>query len=274
MPEGQGLIARFYPGWEAISRKGSDLFTFARDFMSDYEGYAENYRVKVRQEIQDVYNITSFDQEQAEKEIGQLIDNKKLPNYILDKGQYKYDVNINSVYFLNEFELRSQPNPEARVIDQGYGGHQENYFAIATYSYLGEWTHPNGTEWIIIKDDAEIGFAPKKEAEAHFITNEQLKTEKFLNALEFLAVAGEVALLEQERLDSWYTTKINELQQQLQVAQRQAQQNQRQVQQAQQQIYQCQRCGKTVTVRSANQLPRDGCGLSLFAPPHMWNRLQ
>lgn len=212
MPEGQGLIARFYPGWEAISRKESDLFTFAKDFMSDYEGYSEKYRVKVRQEIQDVYNITSFDQEQAEKEIGQLIDSKKLPNYLLDKGQYKYDGNINSVYFRNEFELRSQPNSEARVIDQGYGGHQENYFAVATYSYLGEWTHPNGAEWIIIKDEAEIGFAPKKEAEAHFVTNEQLKS--FANVLEILAVAGEAALLEKQNLDSWYSAEIEKLQQQ------------------------------------------------------------
>ena len=75
-----------------------------------------------------------------------MIDNKQLPNYILDKGQYKYDENINSVYFLNEFDLRSQPNPEARVITEGYGGHQESYFAIDTYDYLGEWTHQNGTE--------------------------------------------------------------------------------------------------------------------------------
>ena len=277
MPEGQGMIARYYPGWEAISRKESDFFKFTRDFMSDYEAYSEKYRVRIQQQIQDVYKITPFDQEQAKKEIGQLIDNKKLPNYLLDKGQYKYDGNINSVYFLNEFQLRSQPNLEARIISEEYGGHQENYFAIYSYAYLGEWTHPNGTEWVIIKAEVfgndtsttEIGFAPKKEAEAHFVTNEQLKT--FVNVLEILAVAGEAALLERQELESRYTAELEEVQQQLQV---QAQQAQRQVQQAQQQVYQCSRCGKTVTVRSANQLPRDGCGLSLFAPPHMWNRLQ
>ncbi|MBQ9574734.1 MAG: hypothetical protein IJR27_05615 [Synergistaceae bacterium] len=277
MPEGQGLIARYYPGWEAILRKESDFFKFTRDFMSDYECYSEQYRVKIQQEIQEVFhNAASFDQEQAEKEIGQLIDSKKLPNYLLDKGQYKYDGNVNSVYFLNEFKLRSQPNTEARVISEEYGGHQDNYFAISAYNYLGEWTHPNGSEWIIIKadvfqtDTTEIGFVTKKEA--NFVTNEQLKS--FVNALEILAVAGEAALLEKQALESQYTAEIDELQQQLQTTYQQAQQTQRQVQQAQQQVYQCQKCGKRVVTSSAANLPNDSCGLSLLAPPHMWRRLQ
>ena len=280
MPEGKRLIARFYPGWEAMSRKESDFFTFTKSFMYDYEAYSEQYRVKIQQEIQDVPKIASFDQEQAVKEIGQLIDSKKLPNYLLDKGQYKYDGNVNSVYFLNEFELRSQPNPEARVITDIYGGHQDNYFAIETYDYLGEWTHPNGTEWIIVKTEVfgedttttEIGFAPKKESEAHFITNEQLKS--FADVLGILAVAGEAALSERQELEAQYTAEIDELQQQLQATYQQVQQSQRQVQQAQQQVYQCRKCGKRVTTSSAANLPNEGCGLSLFAPPHMWNRLQ
>ena len=280
IPEGQRLVARYYPGWDAIVRKESDFFKFTRDFMYDYEAYSEQYRTKIQQEIQEIFKLTSFDQEQAEKEIGQLIDNKKLPNYILDKGQYKYDGNINSVYFLDEFKLRSQPNTEARIIAEEYGGHQENYFAISAYSYLGEWTHPNGTEWVIIKtevfgDDTtatEIGFAPKKEAEANFVTNEQLKS--FVQVLEILAVAGEAALLEKQELESRYVAELEEVQQQLQTVYQQAQQTQRQVQQPQQQVYQCTRCGKRVTTSSATNLPNDGCGLSLFAPPHMWTRLQ
>lgn len=280
MPEGKRLIARFYPGWEAMSRKESDFFTFTKSFMYDYEAYSEQYRVKIQQEIQDVPKIASFDQEQAVKEIGQLIDSKKLPNYLLDKGQYKYDGNVNAVYFLDEFELRSQPNPEARVITDIYGGHQDNYFAIETYDYLGEWTHPNGTEWIIVKTEVfgedttttEIGFAPKKESEAHFITNEQLKS--FADVLGILAVAGEAALSERQELEAQYTAEIDELQQQLQATYQQVQQSQRQVQQAQQQVYQCTKCGKRVTTSSAANLPNEGCGLSLFAPPHTWNRLQ
>ena len=231
MPEGQRLIAHYYPGWEAILRKESDFLKFTRDFMSDYEAYSEQYRAKIGQEIQEIFSqTTSFDQEQAEKEIGQLIDSKKLPNYLLDKGQYKYDGNVNSVYFLNEFKLRSQPNAEARVIAEEYGGHQENYFAIDTYNYLGEWTHPNGTEWVIIKtevfvDDTsttEIGFVPKKEAEAHFVTNEQLKS--IANVLQILTFAGEAALLEKQQLEAQYTAEIDELQQQLQTTYQQAQQ--------------------------------------------------
>ena len=89
MPEGQKQLARYYPAWEAMLRKESDFFKFTRDFMSDYEGYSEKYRAEIRQAIQNVPQITSFDQEQAKKEIGQMIDNKKLPNYLLDKGQYK-----------------------------------------------------------------------------------------------------------------------------------------------------------------------------------------
>ena len=77
MPEGKRLIARFYPGWEAMSRKESDFFTFTKSFMYDYEAYSEQYRVKIQQEIQDVPKIASFDQEQAVKEIGQLIDSRK-----------------------------------------------------------------------------------------------------------------------------------------------------------------------------------------------------
>ena len=136
------------------------------------------------------------------------------------------------------------------MITEGYGVHQENYFAIDTYDYLGERTHPNGTEWIIIKAEVvtpdaittEIGFAPKEEAEANFVTNKQLKTEKFLNVLDILAVAGEAALLEKKDLESIYDAELAELRQQLHAAQRQAQQNQRQVQQTQQQVYQCQKC--------------------------------
>ena len=284
MPEAQRLIARFYPGWEAVSRKESDFFTFTRNFMSDYEDYSEQYRVKLQQEIQDISKIAPFDQEQAVKEIGQLIDSKKLPNYLLDKGQYKYDGNVNAVYFLDEFQLRSQPNPEARVITDVYGGHQENYFAIDTYDYFGEWTHPNGTEWIIVKtevfgDDTtttEIGFAPKKESEANFVTNEQLKS--FADVLGILAVAGEAALLQKQELESQYTAEIDELQQQLQATYRQVQQSQRQVQQAQQQVYQCTKCGKRVTTQSANNLPSGPCynekGKWSMLGTHMWNRLQ
>ena len=86
MPEGQGMIARYYPGWEAISRKESDFFKFTRDFMSDYEAYSEKYRVRIQQQIQDVYKITPFDQEQAKKEIGQLIDNKKTAKLSFGQG--------------------------------------------------------------------------------------------------------------------------------------------------------------------------------------------
>ena len=273
MPEGQKMLACYCP---AFTQSDFNFYNFAKNFMADYESYMPAYREKIKQEFPAIANIKEFTQEQAEKEIGQLIDSKKLPNYILDKGKYKYDSSINSVYFIEELNLRSQPNPEARVLTEIFGVNPEyerNNFASEAYDYLGEWTNPQGTEWIITKtilnDEELIGFAPK--SAARFVTNEQIRN--FAYPMEVLIVAAEVSIADKEELRAQLNQQLQEVQQR---AQAQVQQARQQAQQSQQQSsvmwFYCSKCGTKTWVNDPIFLPSGNNACKYGA--HNWNRLQ
>lgn len=195
----------------------------------------------------------------------------------MDKGQYKYDGNINAVYFIEDFKLRSQPNPEARIITEESAFNpnlDKSNFASEAYFYLGEWTNPKGEEWVIIKksenDQDIIGFVPIQNS--RFVTNEQIK--KVADIVEFFETASDVALSEKQELkqelEAQYTEEMQALQRQ----------NQRQAQQTQQSSegswYYCSRCDQKIFAITPMLLPsgNNACLANGEHGAHIWNRLQ
>ena|GEM_PF-1677335 len=76
-----------------------------------------------------------------------LVSNGHVPQYVQDRGAFHYDSNFDKVRITgNNVRLRSQPNLEARIIDNVSNGE------ILTYH--GEWTHPQGEKWLIAGYDA------------------------------------------------------------------------------------------------------------------------
>ena len=93
-----------------------------------------------------------YTQEQALAEISRMVDDGKLPYYIVSKGQYKYTPGINTVYPVVNTNLRSQPNKDARIITDVGAGYmaREVYVSPELSDYLGEWTSPQGETWVLV----------------------------------------------------------------------------------------------------------------------------
>ena len=91
-----------------------------------------------------------YTQAQATEEMKNMIERGLIPDYILTKGKYTYDGNVNAVCPEVDLKLRSQPNRHARVAAELYGGEVQEigYIAYTACTYLGEWTKPNGERWI------------------------------------------------------------------------------------------------------------------------------
>ena len=63
----------------------------------------------MEQEISAFSKRQTITQEQVVKEIQHMTDNGILPGYILEKGQYTYNPEINSAYIIRNTSIRSQP---------------------------------------------------------------------------------------------------------------------------------------------------------------------
>ena len=114
----------------------------------------------IEEDISALNGRATYTQEQATKEIAQLIADKKLPSYLLNEGEYKYDGEINSVYPIKSYKIPtesckilSQPTSNANVKtevyvndDPAYEGHE----ATRAFDYWGEWTSPQGVQWVIV----------------------------------------------------------------------------------------------------------------------------
>ena len=125
----------------------------------------------INNEIAAMKNREIYTQEQAEQEIKLMIESGLMPDYILSKGEYKYDGNINAVCPEANLKLRSQPNHHSRIITELYGGEVQEigYIAYCACSYLGEWKNPKGDIWVAVEfqdsflseNDREIGWLEK-----------------------------------------------------------------------------------------------------------------
>ena len=99
-----------------------------------------------RQQLSKI-DTKSYTVDEALSRMQKLAEQKKIPAYILERGQYKYAKDNNAAYVIGEnVFLRSQPNTKARIVTK-------LNTTITTYvSYLGEWRHPNtGDKWFCVK---------------------------------------------------------------------------------------------------------------------------
>ncbi len=253
--------------------------------------------LEIKNEISELRNRTTLTQEQASKEIAKLIEDKKLPDYILDKdkGTYSYNGNINGVYLISECKLYSQPNTESQEALDAFGWDpdgEKSHTTAGAYDYLGEWTSPKGEQWVLInylyyeeedfdeESDEDVTvikyamFVGKQYT--RLVTNEQLKN--VADAIEFISIAAEISHNDKQNLIAQY-------QQQLQQAQRQVQQAQQQARQSRQSqsfsdwlgeyhTWYCNRCGKQVSgynlPTSNNCLPRG----AKRPGPHDWTKVK
>ncbi|MBR4195718.1 MAG: hypothetical protein IKQ95_03290 [Synergistaceae bacterium] len=111
--------------------------------------YDRNSQTSMEQEISAFSKKQIITQEQAVKEIQQMTDNGILPGYILEKGQYTYNPEINSAYIIRNTSIPSQPSKDARVVTELYASEYNPNIAENAYNYLGEWTSPQGESWVI-----------------------------------------------------------------------------------------------------------------------------
>ena len=100
-------------------------------------------------------DIKEYSFDEALSRMQKLAEQKKIPAYILERGQYKYTKGNNAAYVVGEnVFLRSQPNTKARIITKA------NIKTTTYVTYLGEWKHPStGEIWVCIKNSSdEIGW--------------------------------------------------------------------------------------------------------------------
>ena len=121
-----------------------------RDSQAAYQSLNDK---TIANEIALMQNREIYTQAQAEKEIQKLIDAGLVPAYILTRGKYSYDGNINAVCPTINLKLRSQPNNTSRIIAELFGGEVQEigYIAYCACSYLGEWTNSNGRKWVAVE---------------------------------------------------------------------------------------------------------------------------
>ena len=94
-----------------------------------------------------------YTQKKAEQEIKHMIEIGLMPDYILSKGRYIYNGNVNAVYPETNVKLRLQPNHRARIIAELYAGEVQEigYIAYCACSYLGEWTNSKKESWVAVE---------------------------------------------------------------------------------------------------------------------------
>ena len=84
-----------------------------------------------------------------------LINQGKVPSYVLEKGYYRYIEGNNMAYVIGEkVFMRSQPNTQARILKK------TNTNTTTYLTYLGEWKHPKtGNRWVCVRNPlGEIGW--------------------------------------------------------------------------------------------------------------------
>lgn len=276
MPEAAHILATFSPVLpehkDAFVNQVMDLCRYDIDVLSE-----------ISQEISVLNGRITYTQEQAEKEIAKLIDEKILPSYILEKGKYSYDGNINAVYPIGKCKFFSEPTTESKVKLELYAyepNENAEHGAFAAYDYFGEWTSSENEEWVMLAynehfNQYEIGFLNKKQAD--FATNAQVR--EIANAVEFIKIAQEISSSREELITEQY-------EQQLQQAQQQYQQVWQQLQQAQKQSrsnqnyqrsfirYYCRRCGYAVSGPEGYVHPTPGGCRANRSGPHDWVKLE
>lgn len=289
MPKASDLLAFYYTLFE------NQLESFVNEIeyragIEEAEKAAEDFKHRQR-----------FSQEQAEKEVRRMTESGDLPNYILSKGVYKYDGNINTVYCISDTNLLSQPDKDSRVILDLHTGYFSPNVALNGCSYLGEWTSPQGERWVIVNfehqeenydedDDEEVAESANQQEkkiltgffygkDVSFVTDAQIR--EVVKAIEIIKIVMSDAAFEKKAMEERFNEELQKVRQQ---AQRQIQQAQRQAQQSQQhnssskeQHYYCRRCGEQRIVSSPVQLPsgKNAClpRGAKRAGAHDWTRL-
>ncbi len=289
MPQASDLLAFYYT-----------LFEHNReDFVN--EAVYRNGTEEAEKAVEDFKQRTNYSQEQAVKEIGQMIENGDLPNYILSKGTYKYDGNINTVYCIADTNLLSQPDKDARVVLDLHMGIFSPAIAFGRCSYFGEWTSPQGEHWVIVNFPSQIEEYDEEEdiektaealKETHeeekiltgfiygkdisFVTNGQLQ--EAVKAIEVAVIMARDAASEQKSMEERFAKELQQVRQQaqrqVQQVQQTGQQQQTQYQIPKHQVYYCRRCGKKQN-RLDGPPPGFGCYPHGARKPgvHDWARL-
>ena len=117
----------------------------AVDYASENESLRNSSVYQQLVAASNIYNepIQAKDQGKINIEkVDWLVSNGHVPQYVQEAGSFHYNPNYFKVIIIgNNVRLRSQPNMEARIIDNVTNGE------ILTYH--GEWTHPQGEKWLI-----------------------------------------------------------------------------------------------------------------------------
>ncbi len=284
---------------EAMPEASDALAIFAPDFPDHKDVFVKQVMDLCRENtatladiglyISELDDRLTYTQEQAEKEIAELIDKEVLPSYILSKGKYSYDGNINAVYPIGKCKILSQPRPDAKVIlEVDAYDHNENdeHGAFAVYDYFGEWTSPEGEKWVMLGyyhysteyieeqhdyfeiDKYDICFLNKKQA--GFATNAQVR--EIANAVEFIQIATEISSSRERQLVAQYQQQYQQVRQQLQQAQQQSRSNQNY--QRSFIRYYCRRCGYAVSGPEGYVHPTPGGCRANRSGPHDWVKLE
>ena len=296
VPEASSSIAVFTP---ALSNYKQDFVESIMTMYYNGVGYIED----IEHDISAIKNRAAYTQEQALRDIKQLVDEKKFPGYVLDEGEYKYDGTINAIYPVAACKILTEPKQEAEVKIELYAMNPDKFHeAMRVFDYWGEWTSPQGEEWSIVgyKDytrkegiedsveESEDGYEDIESYVEHyevgflqrrlvrFATNEQVK--EVADAIGFIKIAADILSSREQRLITEHEQQLQQVRQQaqaqIQQIQRQAQQTQRPVQQTQWRKFYCRRCGKSLTLGEYGVLPGSGCRPSgaKRAGPHDWVR--
>lgn len=292
MPEALYSLAIYSP---ALPRHKKDFVDWTMMVYRESARLLEDFE----HDITAIRSRAEYTQEQATKEIAQSINDKKLPGYILDEGEYKYDGNINAVYPVSNCTILSQPNLQSEAKTEVYSSNlDETHEASRVFDYWGEWTSPQGVQWVIVGyreydseatvdegdegvdvdnyvERYEIGFLSKKQV--GFATNEQVR--ELANAVEYIRIAQEISSAREREITAEYEQQLQQARQQTQQALQQARQlqQQKQYQLPERKSYYCRRCGK-IEYRYGDGGPTSGNNAchphgAKRAGAHDWTRL-
>ena len=132
-------------------------------------------------------------------QIEKMVAEKKVPAYVRDKGTFFYDPKLSKIIIIGyDVRLRSQPNTKANILGK------ENKEMWGAIDYLGEWTHPDGSKWLVgLYDDGSKNSDAVSEKDKRIVwvsakfakpvTNEQYK----LSQADFIKIckSGSVEML-------------------------------------------------------------------------------
>ena len=157
MPRYYGCLMHEYLAYSNSYDYETDLSRFVAD--KEHSFYVED----LEREISAFKQERGYTQEQMLREIDEVRQAPEgsnyygeFPDYISAKGKYTYRSGTVGVYPTTNLNLRSQPNPNARIVYEL----RKNINWVRgelpdVLTYLGEWVNPEGVTWIAVSLELE-----------------------------------------------------------------------------------------------------------------------